>query len=61
MIAIAHSLATPAGKVWAHFRHVFLGVVTVLAKAWTRRTQIEIDRYLRIRRSFEGKECGSLH
>jgi hypothetical protein len=61
MITIAHSLATLAGKMWAQFRHVFLGVVTVLAKARTRRTQIEIDRYLRIRRGFEDNECGSLH
>jgi hypothetical protein len=33
MIAIAHSLTTSAGKLWAQFRHVFLRAVTVLAEA----------------------------
>jgi hypothetical protein len=60
MIAIAHSLTTSAGKLWVQCRHGFLHVVTVLAEARMRKAQIEIDRYLRTRRSSEDKEHGTI-
>jgi hypothetical protein len=61
MVAIANPLATPAGKLWGQLQHVLLDVVTVLAEARMRRAQIEIDRYLRIRRSFEDNEHGPVN
>jgi hypothetical protein len=60
MIAISHSLTTSAGRLWVQFRHVFLRIVTALAEARMRQAQIEIDRYLRIRRSSEDKEHGTI-
>jgi hypothetical protein len=60
MIAIANSLTTSACKLWVQFRHGFLHVVTALAEARTRQAQIEIDRYLRIRRDSKDKEHGTI-